>query len=179
MIFKQYPQVLLSEKTLTTRVRLPAHIAAGKQWAIVPKRAAPAWWLDTGKEAITPPRKPCVIREHMDIYLWKQCGIPVDVCSAQELKRIANDIGIFQAKVRIDAFWQTELQRMTELEAIEEGVESVEAYSRLWNSINKAKGVRWEDNPQVWRIRFSVTKDVAEAVSRVGRAAIYAAFEGK
>lgn len=163
MIFKQYAEVLLSEKTLTTRVRLPAHIAVGKEWAIVPKRAAPAWWLHPFNREI--------ITSNMAYHLFSTYTV-IQRPSGKPPKMRPEDYGYVQARIKIAAYWQTPLQQMTELEALDEGVASVDAYSRLWNSINKAKGVRWEDNPQVWRIRFSVTKDVAEAVSRVGRAAI-------
>jgi hypothetical protein len=31
-------------------------------------------------------------------------------------------------------------------------------YSGLWDSTNKTKGTRWEDNPDVWVLTFEVTK---------------------
>lgn len=30
----------------------------------------------------------------------------------------------------------------------------VAAYEALWRTINKSRGVRWEDNPVVWRLWF-------------------------
>lgn len=172
-----YQAVLLGEKTLTTRLKLPAHITVGKEWAIVPKRAAPAWWLGGwtvgtdfdgtpfGDFVVTDPRK--AVRE---------TGIIASVLTPQEYLRACSFI---QARIRIDAFWQTSLQFMSELEAFEEGVGSVKEYAALWDSINDRKGIRWADNPQVWRIRFHVPLDVAQAVSRVGKQAILDAVAGK
>ena len=157
-----YTAVLLGEKTLTTRLKLPAHIAVGKEWAIVPKRASAAWWI--GNEAGE----------------WRICKYPharvytetTDVMPVSYVRRFFMERGYTQARVRIDAFWQTSLQCMSELEALEEGAGSVAEYAALWDSINDRKGGRWADNPLVWRIRVSVPQDVAQAVSRVGKQAI-------
>lgn len=32
------------------------------------------------------------------------------------------------------------------------------AYRALWQSINKKKGVRWQDNPDVWVIEFELVR---------------------
>jgi hypothetical protein len=49
------------------------------------------------------------------------------------------------------------LQSITEADARAEGVESVEAYRELWESINgKTKGARWDDNPFVYVLSFEV-----------------------
>lgn len=37
-------------------------------------------------------------------------------------------------------------------------ISPISAYRALWNSINTAKGIRWEDNPQVWVLAFEVVK---------------------
>jgi hypothetical protein len=49
-----------------------------------------------------------------------------------------------------------ELQAMDEAVAVAEGVASVGAYEALWRTINKRRGARWEDNPEVWRIWFEL-----------------------
>jgi len=43
-----------------------------------------------------------------------------------------------------------------------EGVESVDAYAALWDSINTKAGTRWQDNPAVWVVRFAVVDEVRE-----------------
>lgn len=168
-----YTAVLLGEKTLTTRVRLPAHIAVGKEWAIVPKRAAPAWWLGAQDGQVIPDVGDWVFAQGRDFFAQVRTeghSYIVDYLKAH---------GFVQARIRIDAFWQTPLQRMTHTEATQEGVGTLYDYQQLWDSINKAKGLRWDDNPQVWRIRFSLPQDVCIAVSKVGRAAILTATAAK
>lgn len=56
------------------------------------------------------------------------------------------------------------LQEITLADALQEGVESVEEYRDLWESINgKTKGARWNDNPNVWIIEFQYIGDVEAA----------------
>lgn len=165
-----YQLALLSEKTLTTRMKLPAHIAVGKEWAIVPKRAAPAWWFrydDGVGEVETDPRGFCT-RMYGDTS-------NMAVYPSGAISRLMLENRFEQARIRIDGFWQTTVQFMSELDALDEGVNSVKEYAVLWNKINKAKGTRWNDNPAAWRIRFSLPQDVCIAVSKVGREAIMGA----
>lgn len=165
-----YQKVLLGEKTLTTRVRLPAHIAVGKEWAIVPKRAAPAWWFDDFEG------KWQVIANTGRLITLKYGVAACDLARSEGNAKLRR-FGAIQARICIDAYWQTELNTMTEQEARDEGVASVEEYACLWDSINDRKGLRWRDNPLVWRIRFSLPEDVAAAVARIGRKLVWAAAE--
>jgi hypothetical protein len=64
--------------------------------------------------------------------------------------------GFQPARIRITAIGRERLQDITEADAKAEGVESVEAYKALWQSINTKKGTRWEDNPEVWVLSFKV-----------------------
>lgn len=167
-----YTAVLLGEKTLTTRLRLPAHIAVGKEWAMVPKRAAPAWWLDGGDAQII-----------TNVNRWFSALLPAHIerMKAEGLRYgvdYLKYLGFVQARIRIEAFYQVALADMTEREARDEGVESVEAYARLWDAINPK--VLWADHRDlpVWRIRIRLPDVVASAVSRIGRAAILAAAYG-
>lgn len=53
------------------------------------------------------------------------------------------------------------LQAISRSDAIAEGVNGLSPigeYRVLWDSINKAKGDRWDDNPKVWVIKFEVLK---------------------
>lgn len=156
-----YTAVLLGDKTLTTRLKLPAHIAVGKQWAIVPGRAKAAWWLG--------------------VYggMWVVVRNPTEMVTRATTEQVTHRVAVqwlewqefIQAAIRIEAFWQTPLQTMTHEEALAEGVGSLEEYAALWDRINTKRGQRWADNPTVWRIRFSRTPEVAAAVERIGRAA--------
>lgn len=162
-----YTAVLLGEKTLTTRLKLPAHIANGKEWAIVPGRAKPAWWfrMDDGVAQVeTDPRGRCtaVYGDTSNIRVYP----------ASVINRLMFDDGWTSARIHIETFYDVDLQDMTHSEALRESVKSVEEYAQLWDRINDKKGLRWTDNPHVYRISFRLPDDVSVAVSRVGRGAI-------
>lgn len=71
-------------------------------------------------------------------------------------KRGAAGIG---RKIRLTAIRCERLHDITEEDAIEEGVASVEEYKALWESINgRTKGARWADNPEVWVLEFELVK---------------------
>jgi hypothetical protein len=75
--------------------------------------------------------------------------------SIQELERG----GFRQLRILITDIHRERLQLITEDDARAEGVESVEAYRELWQSINgKTKDARWDDNPLVWVLTFEVVK---------------------
>jgi len=160
-----YQRTLLGEKPLTTRLKLPAHIAVGKQWAIVPKRASPAWWFGSDGDywqIITNPR--------LEVAAW--LGANLATYSSYQACDYLRSQGYVQAAIVIVDYWQTPLQRMTEREAFEDGGGTLQAFAALWDSINAHKGIRWADNPTVWRIRYRLPQTVTDAVARVGRQAI-------
>jgi hypothetical protein len=71
-------------------------------------------------------------------------------------KRGAKGIG---QRIRIVQIRREHVQDITEADAKAEGVNSVEEYKALWESINgKTKGARWSDNPAVWALTFEVVK---------------------
>lgn len=46
------------------------------------------------------------------------------------------------------------VQNITGKDAIAEGVESVDQYRKLWNSLNAKRDYGWDENPRVWVIEF-------------------------
>lgn len=64
--------------------------------------------------------------------------------------------------VRFTKIHSEHLQSITHDDALAEGVGSVLEYKALWNSINKKKGIRWDDNPRVWVITFEYVGKVKE-----------------
>ena len=64
-------------------------------------------------------------------------------------------------RIKILALSSEPLQAITRGDAIAEGVAGLSPigeYRVLWDTINKAKEDRWEDNPKVWIIKFEVLK---------------------
>lgn len=59
-------------------------------------------------------------------------------------------------RVKVIEIRNQPLQEISDADAKAEGVENVAAYRELWDSINKAKGTRWEDNPLVWALTFQL-----------------------
>lgn len=161
-----YTAVLLGDKTLTTRLKLPAHTKVGREVAFVPGRAKAAWWLSPDGQIIH------------NLNDWAAAQ------SQDELKRkvwgggfryvidYARAQGFVQTRLVVEGFWLTPLQTMTEQEARHEGVGGVEEYAALWDGTNKGS---WQSNPEVWRLRFRRTDALVAAVERVGREAILAA----
>jgi hypothetical protein len=66
-------------------------------------------------------------------------------------KQDAKSVG----KILIKHIDRRQLQSIKQDDALAEGVESIEEYRVLWDSINTQKGTRWQDNPMVWVITFS------------------------
>lgn len=75
----------------------------------------------------------------------------VDKTYSMVPKRGAAGVG----HIRITFIDRERLHNISEEDARAEGVNSVEEYRQLWESINTAPGVRWEDNPLVWVYHFT------------------------
>lgn len=166
MIFKQIPEILEGRKTQTRRVckederlywkpqiglgvsaiyevlvlpRLSIKWQVGRTYAVVPKRGQPAvWWYIDGNGAWAEPR------------------------DLREVNGLRQTSGWQPLRIRILSIRREPLQAISEADAKAEGVESVEAYRALWESINgKTEGARWADNPWVWVLTFEPVKGVA------------------
>jgi hypothetical protein len=71
-------------------------------------------------------------------------------------------------RIRLTEIRRERLQDITEEDAKAEGCEwdyftAREDYRLLWESINKRKGTRWEDNPEVWVLTFEVVEAARKA----------------
>jgi hypothetical protein len=164
MIFKQWELVLIGRKTQTRRLYHPDDIAEwtvigkgrmgfktssgrwrywiGQQLPIIPKRAASMVWYK---------------RHSLTGHLLTSVNASM---SLNEMKRA----GYTPARINIVELRRERLQSISEEDAVAEGVESVAAYRELWESINgKQKGARWEDNPLVDVIVFSLVEAVVAA----------------
>lgn len=147
MIFRQWQQVLDGTKTQTRRL-----------------------WNE-GDEgfyySLHQPPRPDNITDIIDangrIRFSRSQLLPVIPKRAQKAIRLPDGE---MARVRITQLRHERLQDISETDARAEGVESVEAYRALWESINgKTKGIRWADNPEVVVITFElVTTVVQEAM---------------
>ncbi|MBZ0291403.1 MAG: ASCH domain-containing protein [Anaerolineae bacterium] len=68
-------------------------------------------------------------------------------------------------RIRITDIRKEPLQELSTEDAIAEGVVLKDyvgprlRYSNLWDSINTRKGIRWNDNPDVWVITFEMAAD--------------------
>jgi hypothetical protein len=170
MIFKQIPEILEGRKTQTRRVckederlywkpqsglgvpaiyevlvlpRLSIKWQVGRTYAVVPKRGQPAvWW-----------------RRDFGQFLHIADGPSGTQSEAHKYDRetYLTAEGFQPLRIRILSIRREPLQAITEVDARAEGVESVEAYRALWESINgKTKGARWDDNPDVWVLSFEI-----------------------
>ena len=120
----------------------------GRDYAVVPKRGKPGlWWRDKDWSGYGPTWR------HMshDGPIWR----PEQARSPEQLEQD----GWKPLRIRIKSIRRERLQDITEEGAKAEGVESVEAYKALWQSINgKTKGARWDDNPHVFVIQFEIVR---------------------
>lgn len=166
MIFKQIPEILSGKKTQTRRVcKESEHLyfwlqigapainevlvypsrrikwQVGRTYAVVPKRGLPAvWWRPDG--------------------VFNDWVVRSDYPDREWPNRTLAENGFSEMRIRITAIRREPLQAITEEDAKAEGVESVEAYRDLWESINgKTKGARWADNPDVWVLSFELVKE--------------------
>lgn len=172
MIFKQIDEILSGRKTQTRRLVKPGHHfqpevaydmeavgpegvylrgfskqhpqwsrvhwAIGRTYAVVPKRGWSAvWWVNQ-----LPPNSHKLLRQ-----------------SVHKQSRAAfAEQGWQPLRIRITAIRREPLQAITEADALAEGVGSVAEYAALWDSINRRKGARFADSPDVWVLTFEVVK---------------------
>ena len=126
----------------------------GRTYAVTPGRGKYApWWQQTenGRET-------------------QQIGV-----GGWEHKDELENAGYRQMRIRITNIRPEWLQDITNADAMAEGCswtagfESNDwdsyrhfspqnSYRRLWDSINKAHGTRWEDNPPVWALEFELVE---------------------
>lgn len=121
-----------------TGTLLPCKWRVGRTYAVVPRRGRPTlWWreLESGDRGIF------LGKEQKD-YEWLK------------------EHGYQPLRIRITAIRKEPLQAITEEDAKAEGVNSIEEYKMLWNSINgNKKGMNWSSNPEVWVLTFEVVKE--------------------
>lgn len=154
MIFKQLEEVLSRQKTQTRRIHEP-RVIVGRTYAAVPKRAAPApWFAETIApwHALDPDSNVVRIREPR-----KYVG---DDISATKANKWLATHGAVQARILVEDKYTERLQDISHEDALAEGVNSVNEYRELWDSINKKKVTRWEDNPLVWVVVFKSVDEV-------------------
>lgn len=142
----------IDEVRVLPRLRIKWQV--GCTYAVVPKRGMPAvvWREKDG----------CIELAH-ERSDWADFRAMLNTSRATWRMAIADlaDLGWRELRIRITAIRREPLQDITEEDAKAEGVESVEAYKALWDSINgKTKGARLQDNPDVWVLTFAlVTKE--------------------
>jgi hypothetical protein len=139
MIFKQIAEILDRKKTQTRRVRKSIEVR-DHEWHLPISTVGTEFMKADG----------CHVRTK-----WR-----VGNTYAIVPKRGAAGIGRY---IRVTGIRVQNLHNITEADAKAEGVNSVEEYRALWDSINgKYKGCRWDDNPQVWVLEFELVElDVA------------------
>jgi len=167
-----YTSVLLGNKTMTTRLKLPAHIRKGAVWAIVPGRAKAAWWLGYthGQPRVLTNTR--TFDTTVDHYLWDVEGVPIDMFTASERKRMARDYGLVQAAIVIDDFYQSPLGDMDDADGKNEGCGGLVEFVKVWSAINPKIPFSFNMDKLVWRIRFHRADGVRELVERIGSLAI-------
>jgi hypothetical protein len=155
MIFKQYELVLRGIKTETRRFRPPVHAKVGNTVAVVPRRAAPAWWFAyKGLPALVRYPIPFVTQQ------------TTEQVTREQANRWLRDHHWHRAAITFLETWEEPVQALTPAGARREGVHTVEEYAALWDSINHEAGKRWDDNPVITVVRFRVPDDVAAVASR-------------
>ena len=154
-IFKQYKEVINGTKTQTRRFRKMAHVHVGTERAAVPKRSKPAWWVRS-VDKFDVVNEPC-----SQAFLW--LGMSYSP-TQKEAAQMLTERGYVQVRIVYTRIWQERLQDISLEDALAEGVASVEEYAALWDSINKAKGTRWEDDPLVWCYEFERTPQLVKVL---------------
>ena len=155
MIFKQYDLILDGKKTATRRMRL--NVSVGKTYAMVPKMSKPAHWfihaagnvpdLDSviiGDPALCPTRI-------TDPRAYTKQAKP------EAAIKLLNYFASVRCEIAVSSIRHEPLWYITEADARAEGVSSVDEYAKLWDSINYRKGLRFDDNPTVYVIDFTIS----------------------
>ncbi len=57
-------------------------------------------------------------------------------------------------RIEVMELGEMKIQDISEDQIVDEGCSGREEFISLWNSINRTKGRRWEDNPEVWTIGY-------------------------
>ncbi len=150
--FKQVSEIVSGAKTCTQRVVKAGESdvcdEAGNIVAVRTPKGAIKWRVG-GVYCVAPTRG-------WPTALWKLIG-DVPVILKPKTKAIAATFmagGYAQVKIRVVKIERVRVQTLDDTVARAEGVADVAAYVALWRTINKSRGVRWEDNPEVWRIWF-------------------------
>jgi len=177
VIFRQVAEIVSGEKTETRRVCKPNEVLdtypvatvftvaqdmpmpprykarrrvkwqVGRNYAVIPKRGQPAVWIHPmGMLSSNESIGGMTIIAH---YRAKH---------GSDYQRVMVQDGWAMLRYTITDLHREPLHAITGEGAKREGVGSVAEYEALWRSINDSPGVRWEDNPDVWVIRFKVGK---------------------
>lgn len=170
MIFRQWELVISGRKTQTRRIwhdgdytwmcgRRGAHPApllysqicmangrtrykVGQKLPVVPKYQKPMIWIDPHGN----PRLDAITYVHDTEY---------DLDTRIDRSDLWAEHGFKPARVEILSLWREPVQNISPADAIAEGVNSVEEYRDLWESINgKTRLYRWAENPLVTVIEF-------------------------
>jgi hypothetical protein len=166
MYFKQIDEIITGTKTQTRRIvkegeRFLFDDDTYHHWVFTP--AGRVKWQVGRDYAVCPGRgKPCVS--------WNSIA-PTPMTDLDPGWSHIEGIWI-PLRIRITDIRREPLQDISEADAKAEGVQAelmtwfsttaiysyVAPYAQLWDSINKRKGTRWQDNPEVWVLTFEVIK---------------------
>lgn len=154
MYFQQVDEIAQGLKTCTQRVQKSGECPWGEPIRRVLTGAGRLKWEVDGEYAVSPGRGKLTVRVCFD-YDPPMLIYP----ETREQDDVYRRDGMAPLLIRITKIESVRLQDMDEVVARAEGVESVDAYRDLWQSINgKRNGSRWDDNPLVWRLWFEVVK---------------------
>lgn len=141
MIFKQIHEIVSGQKTQTRRVVKPGEEARYFPWGEIEwvgSSNGKAKWRLWNDYAVVPKR-----------------GARTYIHEGHPLRIVITGIR------------QERLHDITEEDAQAEGVRDCAEYKRLWRSINKTRGTRWDDNPLVWVIEFCIADHIVATASMV------------
>ena len=150
----------------------------GQDYAVVPKRGHMAVWykpnsyLDKRASDIGFPTNPDYDRD-AEYVLGTEMGWHEGMNTIEQYrdrypKTWKTEIlctGLVELRIKILSIRREPLQTITWDGAWDEGIgghssRPVTDYRNLWDSINKQPGTRWQDNPQVWVIKFEVLRQI-------------------
>lgn len=157
LIVQQYWELLYAVKTQTRRLKLPDGMHVGKSVAVVPKRGKHAWWLGEWRNRV-------MVVENPIIFVQEQIQ---KIPSNLEAQEFLTTRGFVQTRIEVAQLWIEPLCEISYFDARSEGVADKNAYMKLWNSINSAKGSTWRDNPEVFCIQFTRTAELAAMVAQM------------